>query len=81
MRILLIGNAEICVEKSFAGMKKGFLSSSPSPKTKSDEVIEIIPRKPESRKDFRVLDEVQQMMKEEEQSKSSKATFSNSFHP
>lgn len=80
MEILLIGNGEICVEKSFAGMKKGFLNSDPSPKTKSDEIIEIIRRKPESSKDFRVLDEVQQVIKEEEQSKSSKSTFSNSFH-
>jgi hypothetical protein len=59
-----------CLEKSFAGMKKGFLNSSSISKPKSNELIEISRKKPEQTKDFRVFDEVQQVMKEEEQSKS-----------
>lgn len=61
-------------------MKKGFLNSNPSPKSNAGEIIELTRRKTESSKDFRVLDEVQQVMKEEEQSKSSKMTFFRSFH-
>lgn len=51
-------------------MKKGFLSGSSTSKAKSNDLIEISRRKPEQTKDFRVLDEVQQVMKQEEQSKS-----------
>ncbi len=51
-------------------MKKGFLNSSSISKPKSNELIEISRKKPEQTKDFRVFDEVQQVMKEEEQSKS-----------
>jgi len=58
------------IEKSFAGMKKGFLNSSSISKPKSNELIEISRKKTEPIKDFRILDEVQQVMKEEEQSKS-----------
>ncbi len=58
------------VEKSFAGMKKGFLNSSSTSKPTSTELIEISRKKPEQTKDFRVFDEVQQVMKDEEQSKS-----------
>jgi len=60
----------IFIEKSFAGMKKGFLNDSPKSKPKSNELIEISRKKTEPIKDFRVFDEVQQVMKEEEQSKS-----------
>ncbi len=60
----------IFIEKSFAGMKKGFLNDSSILKPKSNELIEISRKKPEQTKDFRVFDEVQQVMKEEEQSKS-----------
>ena len=68
----------ICIEKSFAGMKKGFLNNAGSSSTsKSNELIEISRGKSESKKDFRVLDEVQQVMKEEEQSKSSSSTVSS----
>lgn len=52
-------------------MKKGFLNSGSTSKSKSNELIEISRTKTESKKDFRVLDEVQQAMKEEQQSKSS----------
>ncbi len=51
-------------------MKKGFLNDSSILKPKSNELIEISRKKPEQTKDFRVFDEVQQVMKEEEQSKS-----------
>ncbi len=52
-------------------MKKGFLNSgNPTPKPKSNELIEISRKRTEPTKDFRVLDEVQQVMKEEEQTKS-----------
>lgn len=67
----------VFLEKSFAGMKKGFLnsgggsSSSTTSKSQSTELIEISRKRPEQTKDFRVFDEVQQVMKEEEQSKSS----------
>ncbi len=61
---------DLFLEKSFAGMKKGFLNSSSISKPKSNELIEISRKKPEQTKDFRVFDEVQQVMKEEEQSKS-----------
>ena len=52
-------------------MKKGFLNSGPTTKSKSNELIEISRKKPEQIKDIRVFDEVQQVLKEEEQSKSS----------
>jgi hypothetical protein len=58
------------MEKSFAGMKKGFLTSSSTSKSKSNELIEISRKKTEPTKDFRVFDEVQQVIKQEEQSKS-----------
>ncbi|CAF0767879.1 unnamed protein product [Rotaria sordida] len=60
-------------EKSFAGMKKGFLNSSSTSKStsKSNELIEISSKKSEQTKDFRVFDEVQQVIKEEQQSKNS----------
>jgi len=52
-------------------MKKGFLNSgSSTTKSSSNELIEIKRKKPEETKDFRVLDEVQQAIKEEEKSKS-----------
>ena len=51
-------------------MKKGFLNSSSTPKVKSNELIEISRKKTDETKDFRVLDEVQQAMKQEEQSTS-----------
>jgi len=61
----------VFLEKSFAGMKKGFLNSgSSTTKSSSNELIEIKRKKPEETKDFRVLDEVQQAIKEEEKSKS-----------
>ncbi|CAF3135235.1 unnamed protein product [Rotaria sp. Silwood2] len=56
-------------EKSFAGMKKGFLNSSSTPQSKSNELIEISSKKAEQTKDFRVFDEVQQVIKEEQQAK------------
>ena len=59
------------IEKSFGGMKKGFLSNN----SKSTELIEISRKKPEETKDFRVFDEVQQAIKEEQQSKSWKFCF------
>lgn len=64
-------------EKSFAGMKKGFLNSSTTSKSKSksSELIEISPKKTEKMKDFRVLDEVQQVIKEEQLSTSLKSYF------
>ena len=46
-------------DKSFAGMKKGFLNSGPTTKSKSNELIEISRKKPEQIKDIRVFDEVQ----------------------
>lgn len=58
------------VDKSFGGMKKGFFNSSSTVKPKSDEIIEISSKKAEPKKDFRVFDEVQQVIKEEQQSKS-----------
>ncbi|CAF1240467.1 unnamed protein product [Rotaria sp. Silwood1] len=58
-------------DKSFAGMKKGFLNSSSTPKSKSNEIIEISSKKNEQTKDFRVFDEVQEAIKKEEQSKNS----------
>lgn len=78
---------DICfLEKSFAGMKKGFLnsggggsSSSTTSKSQSTELIEISRKRPEQTKDFRVFDEVQQVMKEEEQSKSSIKNLSHPF--
>ncbi len=63
------------MDKSFAGMKKGFLTSAPTSKPKSNELVEISRKKPEQTKDFRVFDEVQQVIKEEQQSKSSKNLF------
>ncbi len=54
-------------------MKKGFLnntSSTTTTKVKSNELIEISRPKTMQTKDFRVFDEVQQAMNEEEQSKS-----------
>jgi hypothetical protein len=51
-------------------MKKGFLNSGSTSKVKSNELIEISRKKTEQTKDFRVFDEVQQVMKQEEQSKS-----------
>jgi hypothetical protein len=58
------------IDKSYAGMKKGFLNNSSTSKSKSNELIEISRKKPEQTKDFRVFDEVQQVIKEEQQSKS-----------
>jgi hypothetical protein len=49
-------------------MKKGFLTSGATPK--SNELVEISRRKPGGEKDFRILDEVQQVIKEEQQAKS-----------
>jgi hypothetical protein len=63
------------IEKSFAGMKKGFLNSGPTSKVKSNELIEISREKTEQTKDFRVFDEVQQAIKEEQQSKSLTSLF------
>lgn len=55
-------------------MKKGFLNSggggSSTPKSTSKDLIEITRKKPEETKDFRVFDEVQQAIKDEEKSKS-----------
>jgi hypothetical protein len=51
-------------------MKKGFLNSGSTSKVKSNELIEISRKKTEQTKDFRVFDEVQQVMKQEEQSTS-----------
>ena len=48
-------------------MKKGFLSSGAT--SKSNELVEISRRKPGAEKDFRILDEVQQVIKEEQQAK------------
>ena len=49
-------------------MKKGFLSGdAPS---KSKDLVEISCRKSDGKKDFRILDEVQQVIKEEQQAKS-----------
>lgn len=56
-------------DKCFAGMKKGFLNSSSTPKTNSNEIIEIKRPSSEKTKDFRVFDEVQQKMKEEQKSR------------
>ncbi len=56
-------------------MKKGFLNSSPTSKVKSNELVEISRKKTDQTKDFRVLDEVQQVMKQEEQSTSSTQSF------
>ncbi|CAF1429582.1 unnamed protein product, partial [Adineta steineri] len=64
-------NEQPAIDKSYAGMKKGFLNSSSTSKSKSNELIEVIRKKPEQTKDFRVLDEVQQVIKEEQQSKNS----------
>ena len=55
-------------------MKKGFLAApstaTPTSKSKSNDIIEIKRSKPESIKDFRILDEVQQTIKEEQKSQS-----------
>jgi hypothetical protein len=51
-------------------MKKGFLSGNSTGKSQSNELIEISTKKSDQTKDFRVFDEVQQVIKEEEQSKS-----------
>ncbi|CAF1568824.1 unnamed protein product [Adineta ricciae] len=59
------------IDKSFAGMKKGFLNSKPTFQTKSNELVEISRKQPDQTKDFRVFDEVQQAIKDEQQSKNS----------
>ena len=68
------------IEKSYGGMKKGFLNSSSTSKSKSNELIEVTRKKPEQTKDFRVFDEVQQVIKEEQQSKSSIYIFFFKFY-
>ncbi|UJR28876.1 hypothetical protein I4U23_010098 [Adineta vaga] len=61
----------VVVDKNFAGMKKGFLTSNSKPQTKSSELIEISRKPADQTKDFRVFDEVQQAIKDEQQSKNS----------
>ncbi|CAF2154448.1 unnamed protein product [Rotaria magnacalcarata] len=62
------------IDKSFAGMKKGFLNNSSTPKSKANEIIEVSSKQREQTKDFRVFDEIQQAIKEEQQSKNSWVT-------
>ena len=70
-----IANEEYLGEKSepgasFAGMKKGFLSGGSTSKPKSQELIEVKRQTAGGTKDFRVLDEVQQVISDEQKAKS-----------
>lgn len=68
---------EWCLEEkpqsgaNFAGMKKGFLGGGSTAKPKSKELIEV-KRQPtaSASKDFRVFDEVQQVISDEQKAKS-----------